>query len=128
MGPGTEDTLCGIPHPHLGDRVNHNIVQSAIEGGVHLGDLPTSTTLRIETENRTYTVVICADGDVLISGHPRFCPAPVRVRISGSNWGGSMLKTRYLGRGMHLEFRHPEYRLPIVTSRIVEIRQVLAES
>jgi hypothetical protein len=34
-----------------------------------------------------------------------------------------MLKIRFVGRGMHLEFRHPAYRTPIVTSRIVEIRQ-----
>ena len=34
-----------------------------------------------------------------------------------------MLKRRFVGRGMHLEFRHPEYRTPIVTSRIKEIRE-----
>ena len=34
-----------------------------------------------------------------------------------------MLKTSYIGRGMHMEFRHPRYERPIVTSRILEIRQ-----
>jgi hypothetical protein len=34
-----------------------------------------------------------------------------------------MLKIGFVGRGMHLEFRHPSYRTPIVTSRILEIRQ-----
>lgn len=34
-----------------------------------------------------------------------------------------MLKRRFVGRGMHLEFRHPEYQTPIVTSRIKEIRE-----
>ncbi len=124
MGSRTNDTLHGIPHPHLGDRVNRNIVQSAIEGGVHLNDLPARTTLRIRTENRSYTVVHCGGGEALISGHPEYCPSPVRVRICGSNWGGSMLKTMYLGRGMHLEFRHPEFEQPIITSRIVEILEV----
>jgi len=37
--------------------------------------------------------------------------------------GGSMLKQRYIGRGMHLEFCHPEYKTPIVTSRIEEISE-----
>jgi len=32
-----------------------------------------------------------------------------------------MLKVRFIGRGMHLEFRHPEYRT-IMTSRIVDVR------
>lgn len=33
-----------------------------------------------------------------------------------------MLKLQYVGRGMHLEFRHPDYATPIVTSPIQEIR------
>jgi hypothetical protein len=44
------------------------------------------------------------------------------VAIAGSTWGGSMLKLQYVGRGMHLEFRHPHYPTPIITSPIQEIR------
>jgi hypothetical protein len=62
------------------------------------------------------------EGQALISGHPQFCPEPVLVTLEGSTWGGSMLKSRYIGRGMHLEFRHPAYPVPIVTSRIEEIQ------
>ena len=43
------------------------------------------------------------------------------VTIDGSNWGGSMLKMSFIGRGMRLEFRHPQFRT-IMTSRIVNIR------
>ena len=111
-----------LPHPNLSDEVNSNIVQSEIEGGVYLKDLPDETTLEIETQNRSYTLVNRGQGQALISGHPEFCPEPVLVRIEGSNWGGSMLKACYVGRGMHLEFRHPEYQRPIITSRIMEIR------
>jgi hypothetical protein len=32
-----------------------------------------------------------------------------------------MLKMRFIGRGMHLEFHHPAYSTPIVTSPIQEI-------
>jgi hypothetical protein len=112
-----------FPHPNLSDRVNHNIVQSEIEGGVYLCDLPRDSTLEVETQNRSYTIVLFESGVALISGHPRYCPEPVMVKIEGSNWGGSMLKPSYVGRGMHLEFRHPEYEQPIITSRILEIRQ-----
>ena len=111
------------PHPHLGDDVNHNLVQSDIEGGVFLKDLPSATVLQIETQHRCYTAVLVDEGSALISGHPEYCPQPVLVAIAGSTWGGSMLKRRYVGRGMHLEFRHPEYRTPIVTSPIREIRE-----
>jgi hypothetical protein len=111
------------PHPNLSDEVNGNIVRSEIEGGVSLGDLPPSTVLEIQTQHHRYTAVFLGESQALISGHPEFCPEPVLVAIAGSTWGGSMLKLRYIGRGMHLEFCHPEYRTPIVTSRIQEVRE-----
>jgi hypothetical protein len=36
-----------------------------------------------------------------------------------------MLKLQYVGRGMHLEFRHPQYAQPIVTSPIQDIRDTV---
>ena len=113
-----------VVSPYLGDGVNHAIVQSEVEGGVHLHDLPPATVLEIETENHTYTAIVHRHAEALLSGHPDFCPEPVSVRIHGSTWGGSMLKRAFIGRGMHLEFRHPDHRRAIVTSRIVEIREV----
>jgi len=110
------------PHVNLSDAINSNIIRSEIEGGVYLRDLPEPATLEVETQNRWYTMVVRHDGFAWIWGHPEFCPEPTLVRIAGSNWGGSMLKTAYLGRGMHLEFRHPDYEGPIITSPIVEIR------
>jgi hypothetical protein len=109
------------PHPNLSDEINRNIVQSEIEGGVHLDDLGEGAVLEVETQNRLYTIVNCGRGKALISGHAKFCPHPVLVWIHGSTWGGSMLKVRFIGRGMRLEFRHPTYQT-ITTSRIVEIR------
>ena len=110
-------------HPNLSDDVNRNVVQSEIEGGVFLHDLPPATVLEIQTQHHCYQVVLLGDNNVLISGHPLYCPEPVRVSIAGSTWGGSMLKRRFVGRGMHMEFRHPEYQTPIVTSRVEEIRE-----
>ena len=110
------------PHQNLSDQINGNIIRSEIEGGVYLKDLPDEATLEVVTQNRGYTMIVRRDGSAWIWGHPEFCPEPVLVRITGCNWGGSMLKTAYLGRGMHLEFRHPDYRGPIVTSQIVDIR------
>lgn len=112
------------PSAHLGDEVNHNIIQSEIEGGVYLNDLPYGTKLGIETQNHLYTLITRSGSEAIIGGHPEFCPEPVLVKISGSTWGGSMLKLTYVGRGMHLEFRHRDYSRPIVTSAIVEIREL----
>jgi len=109
------------PHPNLGDRVNGNIVQSEVEGGVYLKNLAPGTILRVETQNHAYTILYQGWDQALISGHPVCCPDPVPVTIHGSTWGGSMLKSRYIGRGMHLEFGHPDFQ-PIRTSRIVDVR------
>jgi len=109
------------PHASLSDEVNRNIVQSEIEGGVFLEGLPPHTVLHIRTQHHFYTALLLGEGSALISGHPRYCPQPVQVIIAGSTWGGSMLKVRFIGRGMHLEFHHPGYSTPIVTSQIQEI-------
>jgi len=111
------------PHPNLSDEVNRNIVQSEIEGGVFLEGLPPDTVLHIRTQNHFYTALFLGEGTALISGHPQYCPEPVQVTIAGSTWGGSMLKLRFIGRGMHLEFHHPAYSTPIITSAIQEIRE-----
>jgi len=110
-----------VPHPNFGDEVNRNIVRSEIEGGVYLDDLSDGEVLEVQTQNHEYTIVVGGPNKDLISGHPLYCPDPVSVRIEGSTWGGTMLKVRFVGRGMHLEFRHPTYHT-IVTSPIVDIR------
>lgn len=124
MTPSSTPTELFKPHPHLSDQINNNIIQSEIEGGVYLTDLPDESTLEVETQNHFYTLVNRGDGKVLISGHPEFCPEPVLVKVHGSTWGGSMIKVKFVGRGMHLEFRHPDFDRPIITSSIVDIRQL----
>jgi len=123
VDPAVSNTgLFSFPHPAFADSVNRAIVQSEVEGGVYLRDLPQGAEIEVETENRFYLIVYLGDSEATISGHPVYCPEPVPVRINGSTWGGSMIKSNFIGRGMHLEFRHPDYHV-IVTSRIVEIRE-----
>ena len=116
------NALESVPHRNLSDEINRGIVGSQIEGGVHLSDLPEGARLEVETENHLYSIVKSGGGLVSISGHPRYCPEPVEVQLGGSSWGGSLLKSSYIGRGMRLEFWHPAHDL-VTTSRIREIRQ-----
>jgi hypothetical protein len=111
------------PHPHLSDEINRRIIESEVEGGVHLDRLAPGDVLEIETRDWVCRLEYCGDHRAAISGHPRFCPEPVEVEICGSTWGGSLLKQYFIGRGMYLEMIHPVYRR-ILTSRIVEIRPV----
>ena len=112
------------PHPNLSDEVNANLVQSDIEGGVFLECLEPQTVLEIRTQHHCYRAIFLGGSEAFISGHPQYCPEPVLVGISGSTWGGSMLKMRFVGRGMHLEFSHPHYRTPIITSAIEDVREL----
>ena len=57
--------------------------------------------------------------------YPQYCPEPVLAHITGSTWGGAMLKESFIGRGMRLEFRCEAAR-PIVTSPILEIEERVA--
>jgi hypothetical protein len=119
-----DDTLTSqVPHRNLNRCVNRNIVQSEVEGGVYFRDLPCGSEIEVRTVNRCYRIVKQTGEEALISGHPEFCPLPVLVKVDGSNWGGSMLKLGFIGRGMRLEFRHPTWNT-VTTSRIAEIRQV----
>jgi hypothetical protein len=112
-------------HPNLSDDVNRNMIRSEIEGGVFLDRLQPHSVLQIQTQHRCYTAVILGGSQALISGHPEYCPEPTLVAIAGSTWGGSMLKLRFVGRGMRMEFCHPKYSTPIVTSCVQEIRECL---
>ena len=99
-------------------------MQSQIEGGVRVEDLVPGSWLQVKTQNTCYRILILFGAMALITGHPLFCPRPVLITIHGSTWGGSMLKVRFIGRGMHLEFHHPDYSTPIVTSPIQEIQEL----
>jgi hypothetical protein len=111
------------PHPNLSNEINGRIVESEIEGGVYLEDLAIGARLEVKTANRTYVLENRGDGRVLISGHPRYCPQEVEVELHGSTWRQAMIKMHFIGRGMYLEFRHPEHGI-MRTSKIVEIREL----
>lgn len=122
MVPEVEAPTLFEPHVNFSDEINRNIIQSEIEGGVHLRDLAVGTVLEVQTRNRVYRLVNERDGAAWISGHPVFCPDPVLVDIHGSTWGGSMIRERYIGRGMRLEFGHPDF-WRVTTSCIVDVQE-----
>ncbi len=98
-------------------------VWSEPEEGVYLDRLEPGTQLEVRTLNHCYRIVVGGNQQMMISGHPTFCPEPVAVRIHGSTWGGSMLKKSFVGPGMSLEFRHPQHDI-VTTSKIRSVHQV----
>jgi hypothetical protein len=113
------------PHPNFDDAINRAICQSEIEGGVSLDELPLGALLDVQTSNTLYRIENRGDGEVFISGHPEICPTPVLVSFHGSTWGTPMLKLRFIGRDMKMEFFHPLKGL-VRTSRVQDIMELTA--
>jgi len=116
-----ETTNSSFPHPNFGDAVNRNVVQSEIEGGVHLNDVPPETVLEVHTKNHIYTIVHKAWGQALISGHPEYCPEPVPAWLHGSIDREGVLEFGVIGRGKRLVFLLDEPRRPVTTSKVLHV-------
>lgn len=112
-----------VNHPHLSDSINSNIAQSEIDGGVWLKNLPSGRGLEVQTRNNLYCIRKLEDEAYTIRGNARFCPVDTPCSISGSTWGGSMLKVGFIGRGMHLEFSLDGHGT-LTSSTIEDIREV----
>lgn len=93
---------------------------SSFDEGIYLQSVDPGSTVQVRTETRTYLLVVLGNREALISGHPEHCPMPVRVRVQGSTWGGSLLRLDFIGKGMHLEYWHPKYK-HITTSPVLDV-------
>jgi hypothetical protein len=111
------------PIPHFDDAINHAICRSEIDGGVELARLAAGAVVEVTTRHHTYTLENQGNGDVLISGHPKYCPEPVLVRFHGSTWGTPLIRGRFIGREMRMEFWHPNFGI-LLTSEVSEIREL----
>ncbi len=111
------------PHPNLSDEINSAIAESELAGGAYLDRLRVGGKLVIRTKHTVYTVERRDDG-LWIWGNLKYCPAPTRCRIPGSNFGGSMLKMNFVGRGMYMEYHTDEHPTVIVTSQVQEVTEL----
>jgi hypothetical protein len=113
-----------IPHPGFSAEVNRNIVQSEMEGGIHLDQLSEGAVLDVERSIIGTRSSAAPQAKHSSQVTPTTTLNLCRYIIADSTWGGSMLKMRFIGRGMHIEFCHPIYHT-ITTSRVVDIRTAL---
>jgi hypothetical protein len=109
------------PAPEQDAPVNRDGCRVNERDGFSLDELKVGDSLELVTKNRTYLLENRGNGEILIFGHPKYCPQPTLVRLYGSTAGWTAVKPGFIGRGMYLEFRHPEHGL-IRTSRVEQIR------
>lgn len=106
-----------------------NIEESKKNGGIQLDKLTAGTCIEAQTRNTLYKIRVLENGKYMIEGGFYF-EEPTEASIVGSTWGGSMLKPRWLGIDMHMEFWHPSNRLGnghgTITTTAVRSLKVLA--
>ena len=88
--------------------------------GVGLLALEPLTRVDVQTANTLYEITILDphEATILIQGGLHF-QQPSEVRLCGSSFGGSLLKLRWIGCGMHLEVMSDDTK--VVTSRIQSV-------
>jgi len=110
-------------HPNLSDEINAAVAESELAGGAYVNKLEVGKKLLVQTRNTLYTIERRNDG-LYISGSQRFCPVPTKCTIPGSNFGDSMLKMGFVGRGMFMEFYVDSSPRVVVTSEIQEVTEI----
>lgn len=113
------DTPKGI-HPDIWTA----ILKQQEQRGIQLDRLPLGAHIVLKTTNSTY-VIKPEKGDWLIKGGNYF-PEETCVTISGSTWGGSMIKSNWIGKDMFLEIWRHDGR-PLLTSTIRQANIIFAD-
>ena len=90
------------------------------DGGIELSELRPGTMLEVQTKNNVYTVIPQATGEMMIWGHPEYCPEPTLIAGLGSAYVTGLFREGYLAPGMRLSF--PSGGRRVNTSRIVAIQ------
>jgi hypothetical protein len=95
-------------------------ISPALEG-VILGEMEACDTIHVRTCNSVYEIFLLdpKSGRVLVRGGERFAE-PMEARVSGSTFGGCMLKLGWLGVGLRIEIYADGQRF--VTSPVQSLR------
>jgi hypothetical protein len=107
-----EDILRAAPSP-----------SSAAPSGLYLDTKTLGSRLEISTANRVYLLSHVEPGKAEISGHPVYCPTPLRVDLMGTRWLNEAIHDCYITPGMRLQFVDKRART-ILTSEIRSFRIV----
>ena len=89
--------------------------------GLFIKDIPAGTVLQIDAADEVFTVLVVDPAQKMIRVRgSQFLPELTDAILSGSTFGGCMLKEGWLGIGMFLEFFLPDRQLPRLTTSMVQ--------
>ena len=94
--------------------------QQDAQGGIDMGKLPPGTKILVRTKNHLYVMEKLDHGPerILIKGGDYF-PTPTAATFAGSTFGGTCIRTGWIGYEMHMEF-HFDNLKRIVTTPVRE--------
>ena len=85
-------------------------------GGINVGKLKPNTKIVVQTLRNVYFLKTLDNGNVIIKGGKYF-PQEVERVFHGSTWGGSMIKTDWIGYSMRMEIGNGDHEV-IITSPV----------
>lgn len=95
--------------------------------GVSLRDLDPLTTLLVRTQNSVYRIIVIEGPSVLVQGG-HFFPQASAAHLSGSGFGGSMLKLGWVGVGLCMEICPDGQRIVTSPVRTIKIEDDVSSS
>lgn len=77
--------------------------------GLLLNEIPAGACVEVETEYSTYFIVPIDQekGLIVLQGNGSHFRNATRCYLNGSTWGGSTIRSEWIGVGMYLEVRNP---------------------
>ncbi len=102
---------------------NLEATQTGVDSGIFLSKTPIGAVIEAKTANSVYRIVHVAPNTVEISGHPVYCPIPMRVSLTGTRWLDTTLPDCYIAPGMRLQLIDRSGR-SVLTSRIKSVQIV----
>jgi hypothetical protein len=87
---------------------------------VECKSLERGSLIDVETKSRHYQIECLGGNAIRISGHPEFCPAPVKAHLQGSFDREGNFELGLIGRDMRLRVLLDGER-PVTTSRVVAL-------
>jgi hypothetical protein len=86
--------------------------------GIYLREVEPLTTIVVQTHNSRYRIVLTGGTSAIVQGG-KFFADPTPARIDGSGFGGSVLKTAWIGVGLKMEIFANDQR--IITSPVLDV-------
>jgi len=83
-------------------------------------NLTPGSLIDVETKSRHYHIEYLGGNSVRVSGHPEFCPSPVKASLQGSLDRDGTLEIGFIACGMRMIFLLDDTH-PITTSRVLHV-------